>query len=161
MKIGERIKELRKKQGITQEQLAENLGISFQAVSKWENEVALPDITLVPAIASFFRVTTDYLFDYTIPSDSAIEMQVVRPQKYEDANEIIEYLQQYTVVINFEDVDKETAKQIKDKITRNVSDVSMTYISPNPSDESVVCTRPPIEVATRIVTPSYVISSDK
>ena len=51
--IGNKIKELRKNKGITQEQLAENIGISFQAVSKWENNIALPDITLVPALASF------------------------------------------------------------------------------------------------------------
>ena len=45
---------LRKKKGITQEDLAQHLGISFQAVSKWENGGAYPDITLLPEIASFF-----------------------------------------------------------------------------------------------------------
>ena len=48
MNIGNKIRELRKQRGITQEQLAESIGISFQAVSKWENNIALPDITLVP-----------------------------------------------------------------------------------------------------------------
>ena len=64
--IGNKIKELRKKKGITQEQLAENIGISFQAVSKWENNIALPDITLVPALASFFEISIDELFDYNL-----------------------------------------------------------------------------------------------
>ena len=50
MNIGNKIRELRKQQGITQEQLAESIGISFQAVSKWENNIALPDITLAPAL---------------------------------------------------------------------------------------------------------------
>ena len=62
MNIGLKIKELRKMRGITQERLAEYLCISSQAVSKWENGTALPDITLVPKIASFFSVSTDELF---------------------------------------------------------------------------------------------------
>ena len=53
--IGDKIKELRKSRGITQEQLAEAIGISFQAVSKWENHIALPDITLVPALANYCK----------------------------------------------------------------------------------------------------------
>ncbi len=66
MLIGEKIKKLRKSRGITQEELAEAIGISFQAVSKWENNIALPDITLVPALASYFEVTTDELFDFNL-----------------------------------------------------------------------------------------------
>ena len=64
LKIGERIKALRKEQGLTQEQLAKKIGISYQAVSKWENGVALPDVSLVPTIAGFFGVSLDALFDY-------------------------------------------------------------------------------------------------
>ena len=60
--IGDKIKELRKSRGITQEQLAEAIGISFQAVSKWENHIALPDITLVPALANYFEISCDELF---------------------------------------------------------------------------------------------------
>lgn len=64
IKLGTKIKELRKAKNISQEILAEYLGVSFQAVSKWENEAGLPDVTLIPAIASFFGVSTDELFDY-------------------------------------------------------------------------------------------------
>ena len=64
--IGNKIKTLRKQRGITQEQLAQSLGISFQAVSKWENNIALPDITLAPALASYFGVTMDELFEYNL-----------------------------------------------------------------------------------------------
>lgn len=64
IKLGTKIKELRKAKNISQEILAEYLGVSFQAVSKWENEAGLPDVTLIPAIASFFEVSTDELLDY-------------------------------------------------------------------------------------------------
>ena len=59
LQIGNRIRELRKARGMTQEQLAELIGISFQAVSKWENNITLPDISLVPTLARIFGVTTD------------------------------------------------------------------------------------------------------
>lgn len=62
--LGEKIRELRKARNISQEVLAQYLGVSFQAVSKWENETAMPDIALIPAIASFFDVSIDDLFDY-------------------------------------------------------------------------------------------------
>ena len=61
LKIGDKIKSLRKSQDITQEKLAAYLNISYQAISKWENGTALPDITLVPQIANFFGVSTDEL----------------------------------------------------------------------------------------------------
>lgn len=62
--LGEKIRQLRKGKGISQEVLAQYLGVSFQAVSKWETGTTLPDVTLIPAIASFFGVSTDELFDY-------------------------------------------------------------------------------------------------
>lgn len=62
MNIGFKIRELRKERGITQERLAEYLNISSQAVSKWENGTALPDITFVPKLSSIFCVSTDELF---------------------------------------------------------------------------------------------------
>ncbi|MDD6037158.1 MAG: helix-turn-helix transcriptional regulator [Lachnospiraceae bacterium] len=66
MKIGTKIKELRKQRGITQEQLANSIGISFQAVSKWENNLALPDISLTPILSSYFGVSMDELFDFNL-----------------------------------------------------------------------------------------------
>lgn len=66
IKLGKKIKSLRKQKNISQETLAKYLGVSFQAVSKWENAVAMPDVTLIPAIASFFGISTDELFDFNI-----------------------------------------------------------------------------------------------
>ncbi len=53
---------LRKEAGMTQEQLATRLGVSFQAVSKWENGLSCPDIMLLPELAELFRVSIDSLF---------------------------------------------------------------------------------------------------
>lgn len=64
MKLGEKIRSLRKARNISQEVLAQYLGISFQAVSKWEHGDTMPDVTMIPAIASFFEVSTDELFDF-------------------------------------------------------------------------------------------------
>jgi transcriptional regulator with XRE-family HTH domain len=62
MSIGNNIKKLRNEQQITQEQLAEHLSISYQAISKWENNISVPDIALIPSIAEYFQVTIDELF---------------------------------------------------------------------------------------------------
>ena len=64
IRLGEKIRTLRKSKNISQEILAQYLGVSFQAVSKWENGSTMPDVTLIPAIASFFEVSTDELFDF-------------------------------------------------------------------------------------------------
>ncbi|MBQ5793154.1 MAG: helix-turn-helix domain-containing protein [Clostridia bacterium] len=66
IKIGEKIKTLRKQKNISQEVFAGYLGVSFQAVSKWENGLTMPDVALIPAIASFFGVSTDELFDFNL-----------------------------------------------------------------------------------------------
>ena len=59
--IGKRISSLRKAMGMKQEELAERLDVSGQAVSKWENDQTCPDIGLLPRLAGVFGVTTDYL----------------------------------------------------------------------------------------------------
>lgn len=62
MNIGSAVRRLRTENGLTQEAVAEYLGVSFQAVSKWETGVTLPDITLLPTIAACFGVRIDDLF---------------------------------------------------------------------------------------------------
>lgn len=59
--LGERIANLRRGKGYTQEELAEKLSVSPQAVSKWENDISCPDIMLLPEIAKLFDVTVDEL----------------------------------------------------------------------------------------------------
>ena len=59
--IGEKIRKLRREKNLTQEEVAQHLGISFQSVSKWERGDGYPDITLLPALARYFGVTADEL----------------------------------------------------------------------------------------------------
>lgn len=71
--IGNKIRELRKKKGITQEALASTLAVSPQAVSKWEMGLTYPDMTMIPAIAGYFGVSLDVLFDYDV-ADIAVQV---------------------------------------------------------------------------------------
>ena len=61
MEIGMIIKQLRIENNITQEDLANELNVSIQTISRWENSVNCPDLSMVPLIALLFGVTTDYL----------------------------------------------------------------------------------------------------
>ncbi|MBQ9806533.1 MAG: helix-turn-helix domain-containing protein [Clostridia bacterium] len=66
MLIGDKIRLLRKNKHITQTQLAEALSVSSQTVSKWENHISSPDISILPAIARYFGITMDELFNYRL-----------------------------------------------------------------------------------------------
>ena len=59
--IGNRISKYRKEKGLTQEELAGKLGVSSQAVSKWENDASCPDISLLPQLCKLLGITTDEL----------------------------------------------------------------------------------------------------
>ena len=61
MTLGEKLQRLRRARGLTQEQLAEKVGVSRQSLSGWENDTSLPDTANVIALADLFGVTTDYL----------------------------------------------------------------------------------------------------
>lgn len=71
IKIGARIKNQRIRANITQEKLANHLGVSVQAVSRWESEICYPDLELIPAIAKYFGVTTDHIL--------CIEHETIKP----------------------------------------------------------------------------------
>lgn len=60
--FGEKIIHLRKRRGLTQDSLAEMLGVTAQAVSKWERGESMPDVSLLPALARIFEVSIDSLF---------------------------------------------------------------------------------------------------
>ena len=60
-KVGEQIAALRKAKGLTQSELGERIGVSFQAVSKWERGETLPDVTLLPDLAKILETTVDFI----------------------------------------------------------------------------------------------------
>ncbi len=72
MNLGNKIKTLRKQHNLTQENLAEMLGVSYQAVSRWENNITSPDISTLPLLANIFDVTVDYLLDINVSKNEDI-----------------------------------------------------------------------------------------
>lgn len=77
--IGLKIKELRKKNGFTQEKLAEALGVTFQSVSKWETNSTVPDISMIVPLAQLFNVSTDELLGMQSTKEK------IKKQKYNEA----------------------------------------------------------------------------
>ncbi len=76
--FGQMIKDLRRKADMTQEGLAETLGITGQAVSRWENDLAMPDISLLPVLANLFEVTTDHLLGVDISQKESRIREILR-----------------------------------------------------------------------------------
>lgn len=83
MNLGNKIRELRRQRNLTQEQLAASLNISAQAVSKWEMGASYPDMTMIPTLAAFFKVSIDDLFDFDVKNiDKEIEDIRLEHNKY-------------------------------------------------------------------------------
>lgn len=83
--MGKRIGELRRMKGITQDQLSDAMGVSSQAVSKWENDISCPDIGLLPGLADYLNTTIDYL----VRGESSSDAKVVDTDKRKDFNSLI------------------------------------------------------------------------
>lgn len=140
MNIGNNIKELRKARGLTQEQLANAIGISFQAVSKWETNIAYPDITLAPVLANFFGVSMDELFGFSLAEkekeireivDKAYEYREDDPIKSRDILE--EGLKKYPendILLNnllYVIIDPDETISIASKLVERTSDSEIKY----------------------------------
>lgn len=82
IEIGEKIRELRRRDGRTQEDLAEALGVTCQAVSRWEASGGYPDMEMIPAIANYFGVNIDALFGFESNRDRKIEEIIARVDAY-------------------------------------------------------------------------------
>ena len=97
MKLGERIAEKRKEQGMTQAELAEKMLVTRQTVSRWEAGMALPDIERVAELAGILGVSCDYLLkdDEQMPSDA--------PSKPPAVSRLLQGLKGKTVKFNFYD----------------------------------------------------------
>jgi len=71
--LGQKIRELRRRDGRTQEALAEAIGVTSQAVSRWEANGGYPDMEMIPSIANYFGVTIDELFGYENDREKKID----------------------------------------------------------------------------------------
>lgn len=86
MNLADRIQQLRKRKGISQEELADRIGVSRQAVSKWESGQTSPDLEKIVLLSDYFEVTTDYLLKGVSPTpaqtgpDQTVSVQSVPAQ---------------------------------------------------------------------------------
>ncbi len=86
MTIGKRIAFLRKEKGLTQEELAQHMGISPQAVSKWENDQTCPDISALPKLARLFGVTVDELLE---GKEALPAVRMLPPEQRKDIKDML------------------------------------------------------------------------
>ena len=103
-KVGRKIAELRKHRNMTQMELADRLGISFQAVSNWERGNSMPDISKLPEIAELFGTTIDEILGKENPMLTAVakgapvDVSAISPQDVEEAAAIVKPKQLEAVV---------------------------------------------------------------
>jgi len=92
MNIGIKIKKLRLKSGITQQQLADRLNVNMQTISRWETSATYPDIIMLPILARYFRVTTDYLLsvEENVMKTIKSERMLVREWNENDSIDLLE-----------------------------------------------------------------------
>ena len=86
MTIGKRIALLRKEKGLTQEELANHMGVSPQAVSKWENDQTCPDISALPKLAELLGVTVDELLT---GREELPAVRVLPPEERKDPRDML------------------------------------------------------------------------
>ena len=88
MNIADRIQMLRKQRGLSQEQLADEIGVSRQLVSKWENEQAVPDVERISILSEYFNTSTDYILKGIEP---------VKPEEQQNAKQPKNHMQ-WTII---------------------------------------------------------------
>ncbi|NLO48672.1 MAG: helix-turn-helix transcriptional regulator [Clostridiales bacterium] len=95
--LGKKISDYRKALGMTQDQLAEKMNVSPQAVSKWENDISCPDIALLPKLAALFGITVDALLSV----ETKKEIELLPEDKKKNFDDLI-----LRVIVNSSDGDK-------------------------------------------------------
>ncbi len=139
LKIADNIRKYRKAFGLTQENLAERFGVSFQAVSRWENGTTYPDIELLPALAEFFGIGIDELMGATKEErKQASEEYYLRLNRTIDANERLsllreihrEYPKDATIIWNLCSItdDLEEKRRLTDLLMDVCDDDTRVYI---------------------------------
>lgn len=140
IKLSENIKKLRLKKDMTQSQLATVLGVSEQAVSRWENGNTYPDITLLPAIADYFKVSIDELMGMESYKDEKETEEIIRIVKNNERKGLIaenvkllteaakKYPTNYVILnylvtmLNFENCEDEAKRRSNSKKAIEISD---------------------------------------
>lgn len=84
MTLGKRILYHRKRLGLTQDQLAAKMGVTAQAVSKWEHDLSCPDVTALPRLAELFGITTDELLGTRPPEAAKVHTGEVETKSHDD-----------------------------------------------------------------------------
>ncbi len=105
--LGKRIQAARKRLGMTQEQLAEKLGVSGQAVSKWESDISCPDITALPVLADIFGMSVDELLRGKEKQTEAMELIQNTGKSVEEM-----FLRMYVIT-----TEKEDGEEVKVKVS--------------------------------------------
>lgn len=108
MKLSDKIVRLRKSNGMSQEELADKLGISRQAISRWEMGTAMPDATNILQLSRLFQVTTDYLLNDEYQSDN--ELPKVKEVKTDGIHQIMIFLITLEVMVLIIQLGTDTAK---------------------------------------------------
>lgn len=123
LNIGSTIKQLRLNKNITQDELAKFLGVSTPAISKWENNITYPDITLLSMIASYFNVSIDEIMSYRLDlTDNELDLIIKNCEKLimKDIDKAVElfeeYLNQYSTSPKFKIKLSELAMLIYSKV---------------------------------------------
>lgn len=155
MSIGSNIFDLRKANKLTQSQLAEKLGVTEQSVSKWENDICSPDVSLFPSIAKLFGVSIDRLFGFHIDSyfnevekiikaaddsmDTYREIQIISDglKKYPNSDKLKIYLSFSLSMVNRISKDENERKEAVDKAISLCNEVVATSGDSNQIDDAL------------------------
>ena len=89
MTLGEKIKEMRKKFGLSQEELASIMNVSRQAITKWESDGGLPDISNLQELSKVFGITIDYLLDNNNDLPLMVMKKQINKEKYKNIELLI------------------------------------------------------------------------
>lgn len=100
MTLADKIIKLRKQHGWSQEELADKMDVSRQAVSKWECAQTIPDIEKILQLSQLFNVSTDYLLKDTIPYDEQIQATQITSQQTSNDEGIQKQKNEYQKVVS-------------------------------------------------------------
>ena len=101
MSFGNNLVNLRKQKGWSQDELADNLNLSRQAISKWENDLSMPDVDNVKKISRVFSVGIDELLNNEVPKDKAVALDINKQDKKDKIINLIKTIILALVIIYF------------------------------------------------------------